>query len=289
MITSMKSFKILSINILLTQFVACNTPKSEANTDTDSSESAQMSSASVVGEEVQYAADTVQMMGYIAYDKNISGPRPAVLVVHEWWGHNEHARNAADKLAAMGYLALAVDMFGGGQVAAHPQDAGAFTSELMYNFDLAEGRFNAASDLLKQHPNCDANKVAAIGYCFGGGVVLSMARRGADLDAVASFHGSLPAIERAKPGQIKAKVLVMNGADDKLSPAPVIKDFEEEMRLAGADYEVVNYPGAQHAFTNMKADSLAKEFGLPLAYSAEADKQSWIKLSDFLRRTFAQP
>ena len=131
---------------------------------------------------VEYSADGVVMKGYLAYDKSIKGKRPGVLVVHEWWGHNEYARKRARMLAELGYVALAVDMYGKGKQANHPEDAGKFSSELMKNFDLAQKRFMAARDFLKKQQSVDPANIAAIGYCFGGGIVLNMARQGADLE-----------------------------------------------------------------------------------------------------------
>jgi dienelactone hydrolase len=137
------------------------------------------------------------MKGYLAYDENIQVKRPGVLVVHEWWGLNDYARKRAKMLADLGYAALAIDMYGDGKTAVHPDDAGKFSSELMKNFDVAKARFAAALDFLQQQPFIDPTRIAAIGYCFGGGVVLNMARQGLGLKGVASFHGGLTAIKPA--------------------------------------------------------------------------------------------
>ena len=164
----------------------------------------------VQGRTVEYTAQGTVMKGYLAYDENIKGKRPGVLIVHEWWGLNEYARKRARMLAELGYSALAADMFGEGKQAMHPDDAGKFSSELMKNFDVVKARFVAAMDFLKQQPTADPTRVAAIGYCFGGGVVLNMARQGVDLKGVASFHGSLTAVKPAQPGVVKAKILVLH-------------------------------------------------------------------------------
>jgi Dienelactone hydrolase and related enzymes len=148
--------------------------------------------AEIKGQEVEYSANGTRLKGYLAYDDSIEGKRPGVLVVHEWWGHNEYARKRANMLAEMGYTALAVDMYGDGKQAKHPEDAGKFAGELMNNLDLAQKRFEAAMDLLRKHETTDPEHIAAIGYCLGGGIVLNMARRGLDLDGVISYHGSLP-------------------------------------------------------------------------------------------------
>jgi len=242
----------------------------------------------VEGKTVEYSADGVAMKGYLAYDSNSRGKRPGILVVHEWWGLNDYARKRARMLAALGYTALAVDMYGGGKNAVHPDDAGKFSSELMKNFDTAKARFIAAMEFLKQQPFVDPEKIAAIGYCFGGGIVLNMARQGVDLKGVASFHGNLAAIKLAGPGSVKAKILVLHGADDKFTTPEQIETFKKEMKAAGADFRFIVYPGAMHSFTNPEADVYAKKFHIPVAYNASADKNSWTELKKFLHMIFSR-
>ncbi len=240
----------------------------------------------VVGKEVSYSAAGEVMKGYLAYDKNIKGKRPGVLVVHEWWGLNDYARKRARMLAELGYTALALDMYGEGKQAMHPDDAGKFSSELMKNFDVAKARFMAALEFLKKHDTVEPDKIAAIGYCFGGGIVLNMARQGVDLKGVASFHGNLSAIKPAQPGSVKAKILVLHGGDDKFTTPSQIEAFKKEMKDAGADFQFIIYPGAIHSFTNHDADEYGKKFKLPLAYNAKADKESWEELKKFLAKIF---
>lgn len=240
----------------------------------------------VVGKVVKYSYNGVVMKGYFVYDKTVSGKRPAVLVVHEWWGHNEYARKRARMLAELGYAALAVDMYGNGKQALHPDDAGKFATEAMKNFDTSKGRFLAAMDFIKKQKVTDPDRIAAVGYCFGGGVVLNMARQGVDLKGVASFHGNLKAVKPATPGSIKAKILVLNGDDDKMTTREQIEEFRKEMTTAGADFSFISYPGAMHSFTNPDADMYAKKFKLPLAYNAEADRKSWDELKKFLDMIF---
>ena len=242
--------------------------------------------AKVVTKEVNYSADGLNLKGYLAYDDAQTSKRPGVLVVHEWWGQNDYIRKRAHMLAELGYVALALDMYGDGKQAAHPEDASKFSSEVMKNLDVAEQRFMAGLTLLKQQPQTNQQQVAAIGYCFGGGVVLAMARRGVDLNGVASFHGSLGAGAPASPGKVKAKVLVLNGADDPFVKPEQIAAFKEEMSAAGVDYEFVNYPGAKHSFTNPGATENGKKFQLPLEYSAMVDKESWQKLQTFFQQIF---
>ena len=242
--------------------------------------------AQIIGKEVSYKSDDTTFKGYIAYDDNISGARPGVIVVHEWWGHNEYARKRARMLAELGYTAIALDMYGDGQQASHPKEAGKFSSEIRNNLPEAEKRFMAAYELLQQQAQTDKKQISAIGYCFGGGIVLAMARRGVDLKGVVSFHGSPNVGAPAKKGVIKAKLLVQNGEADPFIKADQIDVFKQEMENLGVDYEFINYPNAKHAFTNPDADTFGKKFSIPLAYNKEADVKSWEKMQDFFKEIF---
>jgi dienelactone hydrolase len=226
------------------------------------------------------------MKGYLAYDEGVKGKRPGVLVVHEWWGLNDYARMRARMLAELGYTTLAVDMYGEGKQAMHPDDAKGFSSDLMKNFDSAKARFMAAMEFLKQQGSVDPTRIAAIGYCMGGGIVLNMARQGTGLKGVASFHGSLTAVKPAQPGSVKAKVLVLHGGDDKFISPEQIEAFKQEMKSAGADFQFISYTGATHSFTNPEATELGKKFNMPIAYNADADKKSWSELKEFLKKIF---
>lgn len=243
-------------------------------------------SAEIVTREINYAQGDIVMKGLIAYDDSIKTKRPGILVVHEWWGHNDYARKRAYMLAELGYTALAVDMYGDGKTASHPDDAGKFSRAVGGNLPLAKARFDAAVDTLKQQDNVEADKIAAVGYCFGGGILLNMARMGTDIDAVVSFHGSIATETPAKKGDIKTRIRVFNGADDPFVKTAQIEAFKQEMEAAGADYRFVNYPGAVHGFTNPDADKFGKKFNLPLAYNAEADKDSWQQTQTFLQQIF---
>jgi dienelactone hydrolase len=245
-----------------------------------------MSHAAIVGKSVEYSADGITLKGYIAYDDKSTDKRPGILVVHEWWGHNEYARKRADMLAELGYVALAVDMYGDGKQADHPDDAGKFAGEVMKNMPVMKGRFLAALDLLKQSEFVDPAKIGAIGYCFGGGVVLGMAREGADLQGVVSFHGSLATQSPAQKGRIKSKILVCNGAADKFVSEESIKEIKAEMKAAKADFKFINYPEAIHSFTNPASTEMGKKFNLPLAYNEKADKKSWADMQEFFKRVF---
>lgn len=243
--------------------------------------------AAVVGEEVTYQAGDTVLNGYIATDDAIDGKRPGVIVVHEWWGNDDYTRKRADMLAELGYTAIALDMYGDGKVADHPDDAGKFSGEVRENMGAAEARFRAAMELLQQQPSVDGEQIAAIGYCFGGGVVLEMARRGVELDAVASFHGSLGTSEPAQAGSVQSRIAVFNGADDPFVKPEQIEAFETEMNNANVDYVFVNYPGVVHSFTNPDADANGEKFGLPLKYDAKADRDSWAKMQEMFKEVFS--
>jgi dienelactone hydrolase len=244
--------------------------------------------AAVKGEEVQYKAGDTVLKGYLAYDDAVKGKRPGVLVVHEWWGHNEYARMRARMLAELGYTALAVDMYGDGKQATHPDDAGKFSGEVKKNMPMAKARFDAARNLLKKHATVDGKRLAAIGYCFGGGIVLEMARAGEPLKGVVSFHGSLNTDHPAKAGKMKVRMLVLTGEADPFVPAEQVEAFKKEMNAAKASYKVIAYPGAKHAFTNKEADQYGQKFNLPLAYNAEADQKSWAEMQAFFKEIFAK-
>ncbi len=241
--------------------------------------------AKVVGTPFDYQAGTTTLKGYIAYDDAIQGKRPGVLVVHEWWGLNANAKKRADMLAGLGYTALAVDMYGDGKTAAHPAEAGAFAKAAFDNFPQSKARFEAALEALKKQPTVDAAKIGAVGYCFGGGVALNVARQGEDLKAVATFHGNLMALQPAQKGAVKAKILVCQGGADMMT-MPQVDGFKKEMDAAGADYKVIVYPDATHSFTSPDADEVAKKFNLPFKYSPEADKKSWEDMKAFFKDAF---
>ncbi len=234
-------------------------------------------------EDVTYEADSVTMKGYLAWDEAKQGKRPGILVVHEWWGHNAYARKRADMLAELGYVALAVDMYGNGKTADHPQDAMSFVTEVMSRGQGAVDRFTKALEVLKANPNVDATRIGAIGYCFGGSTVLSMARQGLDLKGVVSFHGGLGGLMPAKKGEIKARILVCNGGADEYVTADQIATFKSEMDSAGANYTFKSFDGAVHSFTNPAADSLGKKFDMKVAYNAAADSASWADMKAFFQ------
>lgn len=240
----------------------------------------------IVGETVEYKSNGTTLKGYLAYNDNIKGKRPGVLIVHEWWGLNDYVRRRADMIAGLGYTALAVDMYGEGKNSDHPEDAQKYVTEVMNNMGVGEKRFNAALEFIKRQPTVNSEEIAAIGYCFGGAIVLHMARTGADLDGVVSFHGNLSSMYKAAPDTVKTKILVLTGGDDTFVPQEDVDAFKKEMDAAHADYEIIVYPGAKHSFTNPDADGLGKEYNLPIAYNKDADKKSWAEMQKFLKALF---
>ena len=230
--------------------------------------------AGIHTEEVAYQHDGDEMTGFLARPAG-DGPHPAVLVVHEWWGHNDYARARAEQLAREGFAAFALDMYGSGQVAAHPSEAGEFAGRIRENRELMLGRFEAAHDWLRAHDSVADRPLAAIGYCFGGTVVLEAARAGADLALVASFHGALATDHPAQADAVKAEVLVFNGAADPMVPPEQVAGFREEMDAAGVRYTLVDFAGVVHSFTNPEADAIAERFDMPVGYDARADHDSW--------------
>lgn len=241
--------------------------------------------ARVVTEDVSYTAGGTSMKGYLAHPVGAKG-LPGVLVVHEWWGHNEYARNRAEMLAKEGYVALAVDMYGDGKTADHPDDAKKFSAAVFSNLEEAGGRFDAARKLLADHGTTDPTKIAALGYCFGGGIVLHMARTGRDLALAASFHGSLGTETPAKKGEIKGQVFVAHGSADPMVPPDQVEAFKKEMEAAGVDLRFHAYEGVTHAFSNPNATELGQKYKLPIAYDEEADKASWKEFLDALGKAF---
>src|SRR5438093_10623322 len=239
--------------------------------------------ARVQTREIEYRQGDTVLKGFVAWDDAVQGKRPGVLVVHEWWGLNDHAKNQARRLAEAGYVGFALDMYGDGKVTTHPQDAQGFVAEVTKDPAVLAARFNAALAQLKQDPHVDTTRLAAVGYCFGGAVVLGMARAGADLAAVVTFHGALATKAPAQPGTVKARVLVLTGGADPFVPPEQVEAFKREMQAAGVRVEVISYPGAKHAFTHPDAG----QYGMAqLAYDAEADRQSWAAMLKLFKEVF---
>lgn len=238
-------------------------------------------SAAVQTKTVTYKAGDVSCQGYLAYDDAISGPRPGVLVVHEWWGLDDYAKRRCRELAELGYVAFAADMYGEGKTVTHPRDAGEMAGKVRSNVQVWRQRAEAALQVLKSQPQTDASRLAAIGYCFGGATALQLAYTGADLKAVSTFHGALPAPSTDEARAIKAELLICHGADDTFIPAEAIKAFRGALDGAKVTYDFVAYPDTVHSFTVPNAEA----HGVPgLKYNAESDKDSWKRMQALFQR-----
>lgn len=238
------------------------------------------------GESFSYFADGTALQGYLAYDASQDEARPGVLVVHEWWGLNDYIRSRAERLAELGYSALALDVYGDGKTADNPDDAGSLMNAVLGDMATGTARLRAGYEALKGHASVDASRMAAIGYCFGGAAVLHMARIGMALNAVVSFHGSLGSFHKPGPGEVKAEVLVCHGAADEFISEEEVQGFKAEMDAAEADYRFIAYEGALHGFTSPQADANGKKYGLPLAYDKSADEASWQEMKDLFDQIF---
>jgi dienelactone hydrolase len=235
-------------------------------------------------ENVTYTSDTATLNGYVVYNSNATGKRPAVLVVHEWWGLNDYPKARARQLAEMGYIAMAVDMYGNGRTAANPDEAQKLAMPFYYNPKLAKTRLDAAIAKLRTYAETDSTNMAAIGYCYGGFVVLNAAKQGADLKGVVSFHGNLSGVAPDK-NLLKASILVCHGDSDRFVAPAEVANFKKQMDSVSANYTFKTYPNATHAFTNPASTETGKKFGMPIMYNAAADTNSWNDMKDFFAKT----
>ena len=247
---------------------------------------AQNRNTAVTGEEITYkSADGTILKGYVAYDANKKGKRPAIVVIHEWWGCNDYVRKRVDMLAALGYIAIAADMYGDGKLGNNPKESGALAGSFYSNPALAKERIEAAVNKIKEYAETDASQMACIGYCFGGSMSLTAAKLGMDFKGVVSFHGGLAGVP-AEAGKTKAKILVCHGAADKFVSADEIKNFRHNLDSVKADYTFIAYPDAVHAFSNPESTANGKKFGIPIEYNAAADKKSWEEMKAFFKTIF---
>jgi dienelactone hydrolase len=231
--------------------------------------------AAIKEEPVTYTDGQTTMKGFVVYDDATTAKRPGIIMVHEWWGITPHTHAEARKYAQAGYTAFIADMYGDAKTADNPKDAGALAGGVMKDPKAMESRFNAARATLAKQASVNPQSIGAVGYCFGGAVVLNMARTGADLAAVAGFHASLGLNTPAPaPGTVKAKILILNGADDPFVKREQYDTLKKEFDAAKADYRIIEYPGAVHAFTNPEATALGEKFKLPLKYDAKVDAEA---------------
>ena len=261
---------LLSISFVLTGFNVSCTAKHEIDNKT-----------------VEYMVNDKVFQGYLAFDGDKKDKRPGILLVHEWWGSNDHIRRRADMLAKLGYTAIAVDMYGNAKQANNFDEAAQLAQEISNNPDIRRERFMAAVDFLKQHETVDPERIAAIGYSFGGNIVLNMALEGTDLDGVVSFYGGFLVDPPTEPAGIKARMLILHGDKDWYVTPQMLAGFKMKMKKAGIKYEMISYEEANHGYTNPDAEALKERFkGMRLEYNEEADKKSWEDMNKFLKTIF---
>ena len=239
--------------------------------------------ASVKTEVIRYRVGDTEFQSFLAYDDAAQDKRPGILVCPEWWGLNEYAKHRAQMLTQLGYVALAVDLFGNGMTTEDPQVASKTAGALKANRQLLRQRVNAGLDQLKQNPHVDPRRLGVIGYCFGGTTALELARSGADVKAVVTFHAGLDSPNPSDGRNIKGTVLVCHGGDDTFSSQKDIEAFQQEMRQNHVDWQMNVYGGAVHSFTNPGAD----KHGIPgIAYNARADRRSWAAMQMVFNEVF---
>ena len=241
---------------------------------------------SIQTEYKHYSVDNKGFKGYLAWNDSLSAARPGVLVFPEWWGLNSYMKKRTEQVAELGYLAFGVDMYGVGKTVDNPEEAGLLMNEVLAEKQTIKTRVVGAYNVLKESPLSDSKRIGAIGYCFGGALVLNMARMGMNLRAVASFHGALDSFFSPSKGGIKAKVLICHGEADEFISKEAVEQFKSEMDIAGADYEFISYQGAFHGFSNPVADERGRKFNIPLAYNESADRNSWKSMQNLFENNF---
>ncbi len=248
---------------------------------------ASCASAKIVEQSINYTHNGDNLKSYIYYDDTITTKIPAVLVAHEWWGLNDYAKYRAKELAKLGYVGFAIDMYGSDKKTKHGKQAKQWMQGITKNKDIWVARANFAYNLIKKHNKVNANKIAAIGYCFGGATVIQMAYSGIDLKAIISFHGSLIPATYEQANNIKASILINNGASDKFVSTESINKFQKSLDGSNVDWQFINYSDAKHGFTNKKADEYGQINAINnLAYNKLADKRSWLAMQNLLTEVF---
>ena len=278
------NFKVILMSLFTGSIAAASCNDQKSTQITDGKDSAMV--MSIKEDSITYTFNGTTYKGFIAYDESNKDKRPAVLVVPEWWGLGDYTRGRAKQLAQLGYIAMAVDMYGNGKTAADPNEAQTLATPFYKDPQLARTVLDAAFNKLKEYPQTDTANVAAIGYCFGGYIVLNAAKLGADLKGVVSFHGGLGGAP-VKKEVIKAKILVCHGEADEFVNKEVAP-FKKSMDSAGVEYTFKSYPNATHAFTNPAATENGKKFNMPIQYNAAADTASWNDMKAFFNKLFSK-
>jgi len=267
----MQKIKSITIYILmLVAFVITATAQKKLNIKTES---------------LSYSIGDEKFSSYVAFNDQSVDKRPVVLVVHEWWGMNDYVKRRTRQLAELGYLAIAVDLYGEEKIANNVGEAVGFSTPFYKNPTLAKSHFDAALEKIKLNRLADTNNIAAIGYCFGGSMVLNFAKMGENLKGVVSFHGGLAGVPPTKD-LMKSEILICHGADDKFVSADEVANFKKELDGVNAIYTFKQYSNATHAFSNPDATEMGKKFSIPIAYNEAADKASWNEMIVFLKRIF---
>lgn len=274
---------LIGIPLLCFLFSACENHQSDKSDQTQTMDSTR-SAMAIKTAEVIYTSNGQQSNGYIAYDENRKGKLPVVVVIPEWWGLVDYVKTRARQLAGLGYFAIVADLFGNGKTADNPQTATALTKPYYENPELSKTVVEAAIAKAGTFAQADTSRIAAIGYCFGGFIVLNAAKLGVPLKGAVSFHGGLGGVQ-PKKGVIQGKILVCQGGADPFVPEPDQAAFKKSMDSVGARYTFISYPGALHAFSNPKATAMGEKFKLPLAYNAAADTASWRDMQNFFQST----
>jgi dienelactone hydrolase len=268
---------VIPLCLVLVSSVSCgnSTASSAQNVDTSQTDK------QIKEQTVSYSVDGVNMNGYVVYDASLAGRLPIVLVAPEWWGLNDYAKTRARQLAGLGYLAMAVDPYGNGVVASEPKEAQKLTAPFYSDPQLCERRIRAALDKAKTFKNADTSRLAAIGYCFGGYVILNAAKLGVPFDAIVSFHGGLGGVA-PKKDSVTARLLICHGAADQFVTERDVATFKKQMDSAGILYTYKEYSNATHAFTNPESTETGKKFNMPITYNPAADTASWNDMKSFL-------
>jgi dienelactone hydrolase len=277
----LSSFKtILSAGFCIA-IASCGNQQTTSNTDTAKTAAADTTqlAPSIKTDSVIYTSNGKQSKGYIAFDENKKGKLPVVVVIPEWWGVTNYTKGRARQLAELGYFAIDADLFGAGDTATNPKEAMAFTKPYYTNPQLALSSVQAAIAKAATFSQADTSRIAAIGYCFGGFIVLNATKLGAPLKATVSFHGDLSGVQ-PKKDVVKGDILVCQGGADQFVPEKAQNAFKKSMDSAGIHYTFVVYPGAMHAFSNPNATGLGEKFKLPIAYNGAADSASWKAMQD---------
>lgn len=260
---------------------ACKKAPQKANSHTNAGLT---ENKGIVTQTLSYTNNGKAYKSFLAFDESKKGELPVVFIIPEWWGMNDYVKRRAEQLAGLGYMAVAIDMYGDGKVVDNPDDAGKLAKPFYGNADLAKQSFEAALKQVQNIQKANKTKMAAIGYCFGGAMALNMARINEPLKGVVSFHGNL--MSGVKPVANNVSILVLNGADDTFVSKDEIASFKKEMDSAKIQYKFVDYPGAVHSFTNPDATETGKKYNMKVAYNEAADKASWEEMKGFLNKIF---